>query len=375
MIIDDLLRKVKSRGLQYWLPVYIKQQLIDKERIECDVPRHILFCFVDHFEPANRDGGNLTPDERVKAWVERYPQMVSLHRDADGRHPQHTWFYPPHLDHHYLNDLVKLCMKEYGDVEMHLHHNRMPPFPDTSETLKAKILKCIDDYSRYGVFCLPDGSRRFAFIHGDWSLDNALGPEVCGVNNEISILKECGCYADFTFPSLGIAQPETINSIYYCKDDPDKPKSYNHGYPLKVGGKPRDELLIIQGIIGLRWASRTHVFRPSIEASHIDKSDYPFNSRIDYWIRNAIRIPGRPEWLFVKIHTHGARDIDFEFLLGTYADQMYTYLETNYNNGINYILHYVSAREMYNIAKAAEDGKTDNPNLYRDYIIPPYLYR
>jgi hypothetical protein len=48
---------------------------------------------------------------------------------------------------------------------------------------------------------------------------------------------------------------------------------------------------------------------------------------------------------------------------------MHSYLETKYNDGENYILHYVSAREMYNIAKAAETGNDGNPNEYRDFIL------
>jgi len=38
------------------------------------------------------------------------------------------------------------------------------------------------------------------------------------------------------FPSLGNAQPAMINKIYYAKDDPNKPKSYNKGRELVVGG-------------------------------------------------------------------------------------------------------------------------------------------
>jgi len=369
------MKGIQGRGLQFWLPAYVRQLVTPKEQAPSGIPLHILFCLVDHFEPANRDGGVQTTDERVSAWVERYPHMAGSHRDADGRHPQHSWFYPPHLDHKYLKDLVALCKKGFGEIEMHLHHNHMSPFPDTSESLKAKIMKCIDDYAQYGIFCLPDGSRHFAFIHGDWSLDNACGAEICGVNDEITILKECGCFADFTFPSLGIAQPETINSIYYCKDDPAQPKSYNRGFLLKAGGQPMDELLMIQGIIGLRWASRTHRMRPSIEASNIDKADHPFDARTDYWIKNAIKIAGRPDWCFIKLHTHGGRDIDFDYLLGESADAMYTYLERKYNDGKRYILHYVTAREMFNIAKAAEAGRTGNPGAYRDFVVQPYQYR
>jgi hypothetical protein len=34
-------------------------------------------------------------------------------------------------------------------------------------------------------------------------------------------------------------------------------------------------------------------------------------------------------------------------------------------------VHYVTAREMFNVARAAMDGKTGNPNSYFDYVIPP----
>ena len=34
-------------------------------------------------------------------------------------------------------------------------------------------------------------------------------------------------------------------------------------------------------------------------------------------------------------------------------------------------LHYVTAREMYNVARAAMDGKTGDPSAYFDYVIPP----
>jgi hypothetical protein len=61
-------------------------------------------------------------------------------------------------------------------------------------------------------------------------------------------------------------------------------------------------------------------------------------------------------------------------LLGKAVDDMYSYLEQNYNDGSRYLLHYVTAREMYNIVKAAEDGHAGNPNAYRDYILKPPSY-
>jgi hypothetical protein len=84
-------------------------------------------------------------------------------------------------------------------------------------------------------------------------------------------------------------------------------------------------------------------------------------------------VQGQPEWIFVKAFCHGGQD--YQHVLGTATDNMFTYLETVYNDGVNYKLHYVTARETYNIIKAAEDGKQGNPNQYRDYRIPPSTKR
>jgi len=35
------------------------------------------------------------------------------------------------------------------------------------------------------------------------------------------------------------------------------------------------------------------------------------------------------------------------------------------------LLHYVTAREMVNVVRAAEDGAAGNPGEYRNYWLPP----
>ena len=42
-----------------------------------------------------------------------------------------------------------------------------------------------------------------------------------------------------------------------------------------------------------------------------------------------------------------------------------------YNDGTRWKLHYVTAREMFNVARAAMDGKPGDPSAYFDYVIPP----
>jgi len=183
------------------------------------------------------------------------------------------------------------------------------------------------------VFCLPDGTRTFAFIHGDWALDNSRGGRHCGVNDEIRILAEEGCYADFTFPSLGDAQPSKINSIYYVTDDPDRPKSYNTGEDVVVGGRQSGDLMMVQGPLVLRTKRRYGIpFFPAIEAAELEGASAPAADRVRAWISANVHVKGRPEWLFVKLHTHGAMSGNFDHNLGDTADAFFTELERTYCN-------------------------------------------
>jgi hypothetical protein len=80
---------------------------------------------------------------------------------------------------------------------------------------------------------------------------------------------------------------------------------------------------------------------------------------------------GRPEWVFVKVHTHGAQEGNLESLLGEAGDRLFEYLEHAYNDGITSRLHYVTAREMFNMVKAAEAGHAGNPGAVRDFAVRP----
>jgi hypothetical protein len=86
-------------------------------------------------------------------------------------------------------------------------------------------------------------------------------------------------------------------------------------------------------------------------------------------------VTGRPDWIFVKVHTHGTQEGDVDTILGAPTDAMFSDLETRYNDGERYKLHYVTAREMYNIVKAAEAGCAGEPGNYRDYVIPAPTFR
>ncbi|MCP4348220.1 MAG: hypothetical protein GY795_22185 [Desulfobacterales bacterium] len=336
-----------------------------------DKPLHVFFCLVDHYEPGTGGVSKEIELKRVEDLKMRYPKIANAHKDFYGNIPKRTWFFPPHYHRNYnLKNLVSLCEQGYGEIELHLHHGKHQP--DTSENLKNTILQCVEEYSRFGIFGEQSGNKKYGFIHGDWALANSRYGRFCGVNDELKVLEETGCYADFTFPAPNEANPSQINSIYYASNKSNNPKSYNYGTEVVKGSAKTGDLMIIQGPVYpfLLWNKKTVVRCLGDEISGRPPAD---KKRIDRWIKTKICIQGKRDFIFVKTHTHGATDSDA--VLGHEIDEIFSYLETKYNDGNNYILHYVTARELYNIIKAVESGDcTSDPEPYRDCIISKPAY-
>jgi hypothetical protein len=285
--------------------------------------------------------------------VREYPKLVEKHFDSKGRHPQHTFFYPQEqYRKEHLDKLAKLCKAGYGDVEIHLHHDN-----DTAEALKNKLETFKKQLHSHGLLSVNEkGVIEYGFIHGNWALDNSRKDgRWCGVNNEIQVLKETGCYADFTMPSAPHeTQTKKINSIYYATGAPGKPKSHNSGVDVEVGKPPSGDLMIIQGPLALNWKARKWGLIPKIENGDITGANPPTPERIDIWVKQHIHVKGEPNWIFVKIHTHGTQERHHASLFGEAAGDMYSYLENKYNDGINYCLHYMTSRQMYSVIKKIE---------------------
>ena len=329
---------------------------------------HVLFCQVDHFEPL----AGPTKDaerERMQAWIDGYPGLVRAHRDTEGRPPQHTWFYPGEAyDGECLDGLSRLAQRGYGEIELHLHHAF-----DIPERLAVKLTAAVKNFSRHGALVTVEEPPRFTygFIHGNLGLNNARGPEYCGVDNELVVLKQTGCYADFSMPNAPCnSQTRKINSIYYATNVPGQRKSHDDGIDVEVGKRPEGDLMIVQGPLALDWSNRKFGLFPRIENAEL--SSAPTRSRVKLWVSQHIHVKGRPEWIIVKVSCHGAVDDKRDLVLGHAADRMFSYLEQEYRDRPGYALHYVTARELYNIIKAAEAGEVGNPAKYHDYLIPPY---
>ncbi|MCX5747749.1 MAG: hypothetical protein NT062_35235, partial [Proteobacteria bacterium] len=106
-----------------------------------------------------------------------------------------------------------------------------------------------------------------------------------------------------------------------------------------------------------------------LENGALTGDDPPNAERVATWIKAGIHIEGKPEWTFVKVHTHGAIEKTAASLLGADGRAMHQALAQAMRSGTK--LHYVTAREMFNVARAAMDGKPGDPNQYFDYVIPP----
>jgi hypothetical protein len=180
----------------------------------------------------------------------------------------------------------------------------------------------------------------------------------CGVNNEIDVLRETGCYADFTMPSAPAScQTTTINSIYYACDDPQRPKSHDTGSPARRGVRqPPDSLLLIQGPLALDWSRRKYGLLPSIENGELTGIRPPTLARLWNWLGAGIGVQGAPDVRFVKLHTHGAWEANTSMLLGEPMRAFHAGLRQYADEHEEFRYYYVTAREMAAAVRALEEG-------------------
>jgi hypothetical protein len=359
---------LRKKNLDRWAAGYAGHLIRRARTRRRRGPRHVLFALCDHYEPEWGDAPPDVAEQRVRRWSLEYPALAREFRDADGRPPRHSFFFPGEQYTRFaLDKLAGLARAGLGEVELHLHHDR-----DTPEALRRNLLEYVSAYAEHGHLTRdPDGRPRYAFIHGNWCLANSRRDgRWCGVDAELPLLFETGCYADYTFPSApDETQPGIVNQIYWPLGDLARARAHEQGVASRVGMLLKDRILMIQGPLAITRRKRPFGLR--IESSALTAHDPGTPSRIRSWVAQNIHVAGRPEWIFVKVHTHGAPEAQAASLLGAAGRAMHEELSTRYNDGENYVLHYVTAREMYNIAVAAMAGHSGNPNDYRDSVLAP----
>jgi len=348
-----------------WLPHYFQRELsllVQKRRVE-----HLFFSICDHFEPYWQNASGKQARQRLDTWVTEYPKVAGKYKDSDGEILKYSFFYPEEeYKKQDLDILAELCRAGWGEVEVHLHHHN-----DTSENTRLTLL----DYKKrlhevHGQLPVNriTGEINYGFIHGNWALDNSRPDgKWCGVNDEITILQETGCYADFTMPSApSDTQTRKVNSIYYAIDNPCKPKSHDWGENATLGVKSKG-LLMIQGPLGLR--RNGGLFNWKIENGGLQANNLPTKERADFWFNKRISVVGLENIAFVRLYNHGTQEPVMSMLFNEGGfEQLFSSLEEIAEVN-NLSLHYLSAREMANIVIAAEDGCGKYASVLRDHLL------
>lgn len=360
----------RSRNMHYWIGDYAFRRQRERTPLSFTRPRHVFLAICDHFEPEWGCADRETALRRVRRWCADYPQLFSQFADADGRPPQHTFFFPQdQYAPEYLDQLAELCLGGFGDVEVHLHHDN-----DTEDGLRAKLELYRDTlFHRHGLLRRnpATGQPVFGFIHGNWALCNSRPDgRWCGVNREIDVLRRTGCYADFTMPSApDVTQTRTINSLYYALQCAGQPKSHDRGKPASLGQyPPPDSLLMIQGPLMLDWRHRKWGLLPRIENGDIHEHNAPSLARLPLWLSAGVHVLGRPDWLFIKLHTHGAKEGNLEMLLGETMLSFHRQLADFAAIHDDLCLHYVTAWEMAKLIHQAEQG-VEEPQLAQEKLL------
>jgi len=335
-----------------------------------------MIALADHFEPAidPENGRNRVPrpeqERRIEWWTREYPEVVDRWRDHDGRPLTHTYFYPAEqYDEGLLEMLADHCHAGWGEVEIHLHHGWNQP--DTAENTRKVLTECRDHLAyRHRCLSLEAGSQqpRYSFVHGDFALANSSDGHACGVDSEMKILAETGCYADFTLPTglLHPAQTAKINSVYECALPLEQAAPHRKGRGLIVGRSPQIFPLMVQGPLLTDRKRSLRSMRLILETGAITRPNPPTLHRLSLWKQARVHVEGRPDWLFIKLHCHSMDPTQKNALIG---DSFRKFLEELVGGAAERkeTLHFVTAREMTNILLAACEGREGNPGQYRDY--------
>lgn len=319
--------------------------------------KKVFICMADHYEPKWANPTLEVARERVDRWRREYPRCFSDVKDSRGRSPQHSFFYPAEeYEREFLDKIAELCRMGFGDVEIHLHHDN-----DTADNLRSGLVSFAEVLANdHGLLRRDEQGRiRYAFIHGNWALDNSRSDgRWCGVNNEIDVLIETGCYCDMTMPSAPAdCQTSTINSIYYAQDDPNRPNSHDRGVRSRVGSPPPESsLLMIQGPLGLDFHGPGRKFVPYIDNGDLSESRPPWTQRAKNWLNANIRVDGADDWIFVKLYTHGTQEEISKIFFGEPMQELHQEWKRLATKHAGFEYFYVTAFEMASLVHQAESG-------------------
>ena len=304
-------------------------------------PLNLYVAFCNHLSPFHGNVSQEIAEHRVVTWQREYTHFASEHRDSSGNRPVHTFFYDESdYNPRFIDVLYKMCKSGIADVEILLRNNQK-----TTSEFKRKVEGFRDVlFHHHGLLRRNGETISFAFVHDNTARSGSHPQRVsCDINQKPFILKECGCYADFTFPTAsGAPEPAFTNSICFSDTKTNRKKR------AAVKNWPQNDLLLIEGPSGINWRNRRFGLFPRVENGEISARGRFTPHRARLWLETAPRVEGDTKNLFLKLHTYGAVDSTVRYLFGESGmHELYEYLEKISIDNSGLILHYVSAHEMY----------------------------
>ena len=336
--------------------------------------KHIIFTVANHFEPSWSENGLLDLDvqrRRLDKYYKLARKTGEAVRDADGTKFRHTNFFPAEqYNRRILEKMAEMQAEGLGEVEVHLHHG--VDKPDTADNLRnvlSEFRDCLAEEHQLLSRFAGEIQPKYAFVHGNLALANSAGGKFCGVDEEMQILQETGCYVDMTMPSApDKTQVPMLNQIYECGLPLTEKMPHRTGNQVRVFGNQPQLPLIFTGPLIFNWTRRVKGLPvPKIDDGALSANQTSDSARLKRWLSANVTVENRPEWIFVKLYCHGFFDYDQSACIGEQAQRFFAEtIETGEKTG-DYKVYFASAREAFNIVSAAIDGKVGSPGEYRNY--------
>jgi hypothetical protein len=357
-----------------WLVRYPFERLASRLQQNAFEKKHIIFTVADHFEPSWSANGLLDLDSqlrRLDEWHITARQTGESLIDADGTKFRHTNFYPAEqYDKRILDKMAHLQAEGLGETEIHLHHG--VDAPDTAENLRKVLVDfrdCLANEHKLLSRFDGKGEPKYAFVHGNLALANSCGGRFCGVDEEMQILADTGCYADMTLASApDESQVAMINKIYECGFPLTEKVPHRRGKSLETGRNHLQLPVILTGPLVFNWTRTIKgIPIPRLEDGALVNNQPMDLARFNRWKNANITVKGRTDWIFVKLYCHGFFDHDQSACIGEDVRQFFGKIIENGEKTGDYKIHFASAREAANMVFAAVDGQKGTPGDFRDY--------
>ena len=163
------------------------------------------------------------------------------------------------------------------------------------------------------------GERQYGFIHGNWALANCRpgravvrGEQRAGRPPGDRLLRRL----HFPVAPRSGTSPGPSTRFYYAPCGTGRRCPHESGVPLGTGPAPAERLMLIPGPLMLDWRRRKWGLMPRIENACIQDSQPADIDRLRLWQRARVQVPSRPDWYFVKLHSHGAPEWNQAVVLG-----------------------------------------------------------